>query len=188
MAYIINKFNGTQLLSVEDGTVDNTTDIKFVGKNYSGYGEIQNENMLHLMEHFAGTSAPTKAIPGQIWFDSSLNKLKFYTGANWKATGGAQVSATEPTGLTTGDLWFKSDTNQIYVRTAADEFELVGPQAAGTGATQLRSVTVQDNGNTEHAIVVALVEDNAQFIISDSEFTLKYSFVHPLPKIINFKP
>lgn len=185
MAYIINKFNGTQLLSVEDGTVDNTTDIKFVGKNYSGYGEIQNENMLHLMEHFAGTSAPTKAIPGQIWFDSSLNKLKFYTGANWKATGGAQVSATEPTGLTTGDLWFKSDTNQIYVRTAADEFELVGPQAAGTGATQLRSVTVQDNGNTEHAIVVALVEDNAQFIISDSEFTLKSSQAATVPTGVN---
>ena len=185
MAYIINKFNGTQLLSVEDGTVDNTTDIKFVGKNYSGYGEIQNENMLHLMEHFAGTSAPTKAVPGQIWFDSSLNKLKFYTGAQWKATGGAQVSATEPTGLTTGDLWFKSDTNQIYVRTAADEFELVGPQAAGTGATQLRSVTVQDVGSTEHAIVVALVEDNAQFIISDSEFTLKSSQEATVPVGVN---
>jgi hypothetical protein len=185
MAYIINKFNGTQLLSVEDGTVDNTTDIKFVGKNYSGYGEIQNENMLHLMEHFAGTAAPTKAIPGQIWFDSSLNKLKFYTGANWKATGGAQVSATEPTGLTTGDLWFKSDTNQIYVRTAADEFELVGPQAAGSGTTQLKSVTVQDNGNVEHAIVVALVEDNAQFIISDSEFTLKSSQAATVPVGVN---
>ena len=43
MAYIINRFSGAQLL-LEDGTVDNTTDLKLIGKNYSGYGEAQNEN------------------------------------------------------------------------------------------------------------------------------------------------
>ena len=44
MAYIINKTNGTQIAVVEDGTIDQTTDPKLVGKNYAGYGEIQNEN------------------------------------------------------------------------------------------------------------------------------------------------
>ena len=48
MAYIINRFSGAQLLSLEDGTVDNTTDLKLIGKNYSGYGEAQNENFLFL--------------------------------------------------------------------------------------------------------------------------------------------
>ena len=61
MAYIVNRFNGTQLTVVEDGTIDQTTDIKFVGRNYSGYGEVQNENYLHLLENFSGTSAPVKA-------------------------------------------------------------------------------------------------------------------------------
>ena len=53
MAYIINKTNGTQIAVVEDGTIDQTTDLKLVGKNYAGYGEIQNENFVHLLENFA---------------------------------------------------------------------------------------------------------------------------------------
>ena len=44
MAYTINRYNTTQLAVVEDGTIDQTTDLKLVGKNYAGYGEIQNEN------------------------------------------------------------------------------------------------------------------------------------------------
>ena len=52
MAYIINLTNGTQLASVEDGTIDQSTTLKLVGKNYAGYGEIQNENFVHLLENF----------------------------------------------------------------------------------------------------------------------------------------
>ena len=48
MAYTIDRYSGVTLVVVEDGTVDQTTDIKLVGKNYAGYGEIQNENFLHL--------------------------------------------------------------------------------------------------------------------------------------------
>ena len=185
MAYIINRFNGTQLLSVEDGTVDNTTDIKFVGKNYSGYGEIQNENYLYLLENFAGTASPTKAISGQIWFDASLNKLKFYTGSQWKNTGGAEVSSSAPTGLTVGDFWFNNATNQVYARTSQDDFVLVGPQAAGDGQTQMRSIDVVDTGNTSKAVIVAIVNDNVQFIISDEEFTLKSTQDSNVPVGVN---
>ena len=34
MAYIINRYNGTVLTSVEDGTINQTTELKFVGKNF----------------------------------------------------------------------------------------------------------------------------------------------------------
>ena len=70
MAYTINRYNNAQLTVVEDGTIDQTTDIKLVGKNYAGYGEIQNENMVFLLENFAGTSAPPRALSGQVLFDS----------------------------------------------------------------------------------------------------------------------
>ena len=74
MAYTINRYNNAQLTVVEDGTIDQTTDIKLVGKNYAGYGEIQNENMVFLLENFAGTSAPPRALSGQVWFDrTNLN-------------------------------------------------------------------------------------------------------------------
>jgi len=32
MAYQVDKFNGTFLVSVDDGTIDTTTDLRFVGK------------------------------------------------------------------------------------------------------------------------------------------------------------
>ena len=80
MAYTIDRYSGVTLVVVEDGTVDQTTDIKLVGKNYAGYGEIQNENFLHLLENFSGAAQPPNAISGQIWFDATSSKLKFYDG------------------------------------------------------------------------------------------------------------
>ena len=53
MAYTINRYNGTVLTTVADGTVDTSTDLTFIGKNYAGYGEKQNENFLYLLENFA---------------------------------------------------------------------------------------------------------------------------------------
>ncbi len=50
MAYAIDRYNNTLLTTVEDGTVDQTTDLKFIGKNYAGYGEIQNENFLFYLK------------------------------------------------------------------------------------------------------------------------------------------
>ena len=74
MAYIINNYNTAQLTVVEDGTIDQTTDLKLVGKNYAGYGEIQNENFVFLLENFAGNNEPPKALIGQIWFDAGSNQ------------------------------------------------------------------------------------------------------------------
>jgi len=105
MAYQVDKFNGAFFVSVEDGTIDTTSDLRFVGKNYAGYGEVQNENFLHLLENFSNTTAPPKVITGQIWFDSANKKLKFYDGSRFKLAGGAEVSTTAPSGLSIGDVW-----------------------------------------------------------------------------------
>jgi hypothetical protein len=47
MPYILNKTNGTKLAVLEDASLDLTTNLSFVGRNYSGYGEIINENLLN---------------------------------------------------------------------------------------------------------------------------------------------
>jgi len=186
MAYIVNRFNGTQLTVVEDGTIDQTTDIKFVGRNYSGYGEVQNENYLHLLENFSGTTAPVKAIDGQVWYDASTTKLKFYTGSAWKTAGGTEVSATEPIGLDEGDLWWSSSSNQLYGKTAAGEFILVGPQSAGSGTTQMLSVNVLDNAENEKTIIVALINDVSVYVISNEEFTLANLQPDGVPALTGF--
>jgi hypothetical protein len=55
MSYIINKTNGQLLAIVQDASVDQRTDLTFVGRNYSGYGEIQNENFVKLLENFSNS-------------------------------------------------------------------------------------------------------------------------------------
>jgi hypothetical protein len=173
MPYQINRFNGVPLVTVDDGTLDQTTDLKLVGKNYAGYGEAQNENYLWLLESFSNTTPPTKPVSGQVWFDSSVRKLKFYDNTKWRTTGGAEVSTSAPTGLTIGDFWYDSAANQLYAYTGS-EYVLVGPQSVtGAGQTSLESVSVKDNLGNSHAIVKAVVDGKTVFTISaDTNFTL----------------
>ena len=112
MSYTINHYNGTLLTSVADGTVDTSTDLTLIGKNYAGYGQAQNDNFVWLLENFANTSQPPNPLTGQIWFDSGNSKLKFWDGTKFRTTGGAEVGATQPSGLTQGDFWFDTATNQ----------------------------------------------------------------------------
>lgn len=172
MAYIINRYNGTILTTVEDGTINQTTELKFVGKNYAGYGEIQNENMLFLLENFANTSSPTRPISGMLWYDSASSKIKVYDGVRWKTTGGAEVSPTPPLFGNEGDIWWNNTTNQMYGRSAANEWILIGPQSAGAGLTQMRSITLLDTVGVTHAVIAATVEDEVIYIISADEFTI----------------
>lgn len=172
MPYSINKYNGQVLTVVEDGTIDNTLDIKLVGKNYAGYGEIQNENFVHLLENFSSGTQPPRPTSGQIWYDSSNKKLKFWDGTKFRTTGGAEISATAPTGLTTGDFWFDTVNNQLYAWSGS-EFVLVGPQGvSGLGVTQMRARSVLDNTGASHGIIEGVVDDDTIFIISADEFTL----------------
>ena len=174
MAYAIDRYNNTLLTTVEDGTVDQTTDLKFIGKNYAGYGEIQNENFLFLLENFSGANQPSRPISGQVWFDSGTSKLKFYDGTKWRTTGGAEIGATEPTGLATGDFWWDSANDQLYVFNGIS-FILIGPQNAGEGVTQMQSREVVDAQGGTKSIITATIEDEIIFIISPHEFDLNSS-------------
>jgi hypothetical protein len=174
MAYSIDRYNNTLLTTVEDGTVDQTTDLKFIGKNYAGYGEIQNENFLFLLENFSGANEPARPLSGQVWFDSGSSKLKFFDGTKWRTTGGAEIGATEPTGLATGDFWWDSANDQLYVFNGIS-FILIGPQNAGEGVTQMQSREVVDAAGGTKSIITATIEDEIIFIISPHEFDLNSS-------------
>lgn len=172
MAYIINRYNGNTLATVEDGTVNQTTDLKLVGKNYAGYGELQNENFVHLLENFSGTSSPPRPLSGQVWFNSATSKLQFYDGSKWRTTGGAEVDTEQPAGLTEGDFWWKSDTDQLYAWNGTD-FVLIGPQGiAGAGKTQMVAASLNDTALDPHAVLQAVIDDQVVYIISPDEFTL----------------
>jgi hypothetical protein len=115
MAYQINKTDGTIVSTVADGQIDNiSTDITLIGKNYSGFGEVLNENFIKILENFSNVTAPTAPIKGQIWFDASESKLKVYSGTAFVPVSSATIANTQPTTLGVGDLWFNDIAKQLY--------------------------------------------------------------------------
>ena len=175
MAYKVDKFNGTFLVNVADGSIDTTTDLRFIGKNYAGYGEVQNENFLHLMENFANTSPPSKAQIGQIWYDSTstVKKIKFWDGTQWKVASGALPQGTPPAGLTAGELWFDTSTNQVSVWTGT-AFVLVGPESTPElESTATFSEIVKDVFDINHTILRINVQDTTVMIFSSTEFDIR---------------
>jgi len=176
MSYTINHYNGSLLTTVADGTVDNSTDLTLIGKNYAGYGTSQNDNFVWLLENFANTTEPPSPLTGQIWFDSANLKLKFYDGSKFRTTSSTEVSAIPPIGLTLGDLWFDTTSDQLYAYNGnlSDPFTLIGPQGVtGQGLTEMQSILVKDTSNAAHPIIQAVINGTVVFIISaDNAFTL----------------
>jgi hypothetical protein len=88
MAYNINKSNGDLLSIVEDGTADiNTSSIALIGKNFPGYGEYLNENLIHIVENFANDASPANQLTGQLWYQTNTSQLKIWSGTAWVSAG-----------------------------------------------------------------------------------------------------
>ncbi len=183
MAYQVNKWNGEQLTVLEDGTINTTTDITLVGRNYAGYGEYQNENFLFLLENFAANEPPSKPVTGQIWYDTNTKTLNVYdssitSAVKWKAIANAQVSETSPANPGKGDLWFKSTTEQLYVYDGTTPFNtngwsLIGPEAVqGYADTRLVSAKIKGGNNTFYPISKLVVDGTVVAIISKNIFTI----------------
>ena len=174
MPYTVNKTNSSASPSsytVQDGVVNTQTDLSLLGKGYAGYGEVIAENFLHLMENFSNTSAPTKPIVGQLWWDSTNASLKVYNGSAFVEAGGTvPYQASAPSTLTSGDMWVDSDTKQLYFYDGTSSV-LVGPPS-GTGTSQgFTYDTILDSTDASKNItkwyndgtLVAIVSDETAF-------------------------
>lgn len=188
MAYQIDKFNGTFLVAIDDQTINSTaTDLRLVGRNYAGYGEIQNENFLHLLENFSNTTAPPRAISGQIWFDSASRKLKFYDGSKFKVASGAEASATAPAGLAAGDLWFNTVEQQVFTWTGTD-FVLVGPEKAPIyGETSAAPAVIKDSVGSDQSIIKLQVAGETLAVIAKSNFIINPN-INPITGFSELQP
>ena len=173
MAFTINKTDGTVLTTVQDGTLDETTNLSLFGKNYAGYGELLNENQIKLLENFANTTAnaPDKPLTGQLFYDTTLKQIQVYDGTAFKAASGSIVSTTQPSTGAEGDLWYDSSNQQIYVYTGTS-WILVGPIASsGSGTTGAVASTITDTGGTARSVLQSLLNDTVVAITSSVAFT-----------------
>jgi hypothetical protein len=97
---------GKSPIVVNDGVVDTSTSINLIGKNYSRFGEILNENMLQLLENFANSTAPSNPTEGQLWYDTTDSQLMLYDG-QWYPIGA-------PAGGTRIEYRQRLDTLGVY--------------------------------------------------------------------------
>ena len=177
MPYQIDRTDGTVLVTLADGVVDNSTDLQLVGRNVAGYGEQQNENFVKLLENFArADTPPSKPQVGQLWFDKNADKLRpsVFDGVHWRNLSITQVSATEPQGQKEGDLWWDTVNNKLYVFVAdGNQHVLVGPESIlGFGKTKWETTKLTDTSAGEHPVSIGYVDGSAYMVMADTAFEI----------------
>ena len=159
MAYTINLTNGTLFATIADGTINTSSSMTLVGKNYAGYGQFLDDNFIHLLESGANSVAPGAPLAGQLWWDTSTSTMKVYNGTTFKTISSATASATAPTSNVTGDLWWDT-TNQQLKAWNGSAFILVGPaSSSGQGTSGAIVETVKDGDNVDHVVIKIYVQD-----------------------------
>jgi hypothetical protein len=175
MPYTLYKTNGIKLTTVEDGTLNITTDLQFVGKNYSGYGQAVNQNLVNLLENFASTSSPSNPLAGQIWYDSSNKKIKYYTGTKWNQVSTTNLDTVRPTDLSNGEFWFDSSNNKLYIK-KGDSFVLIGPSVTtsggGTSGGTIGTSTILADTTIEYDVIPLTIGDTTEAVISTANFNV----------------
>jgi hypothetical protein len=171
MSYTITKTDGTTLTQLVDGNIDQVaTDLTLIGKNASGYGQYFNDNFIWLLENFASTTQPNHPITGQLWFDTTENRLKVYDGSAFKVSGGTVVANSVPSSITAGDIWIDSSRQQLYFNDGTST-KLAGPiYTAQQGVSGFTTSEVVDSLGISHTILTLSVAQTPIGIFSKDSF------------------
>jgi hypothetical protein len=172
MAYTINLTDGTVFATIADGTINTSSSMTLIGKNYAGYGDFLDTNFIHLLENGSNTTPPSAPLDGQLWWDSGANLLKVYNGTIFKTISAATASSSAPTSNSTGDLWYNTSNAQLNVWTGS-AWLLIGPQfTSAQGTTGAIVATITDSVSVSHTVIELYVNNDIVGIISkDAAFT-----------------
>jgi hypothetical protein len=157
----LNANKAAEIIVPVASIISDKSSLRFTGKGAPGYGTIQQENQMRLLENFADTIEPSYPTVGQEWFDTGNGVLKICTSTSptvWKALGGIQVSDTAPSPAAIGDLWFQrtgARSGIMYVYTSLGRF----PQGTTTigGWNQIFPTVETIAGREEYDNLLSLV-------------------------------
>ena len=173
MSYTISLTDGTVFATVTDGTVNTSSSVTLVGKNYAGYGAFLDENFIQHLENFSSASSgglPTNSklaapLTGQIWWDKTNNLLKVYAGTSWKTISAATAQASQPSNNVQGDLWFDTFNQQLKVWTST-QWLVVGPAySSQQGQSGALPETITNSANTASYTVTSLYTNGQRVAI-----------------------
>jgi hypothetical protein len=187
MSYTISKTDGTVLATILDGTVNTDTGLNLIGRNYtgtSGYGALQNENFVRLLENFADTIPPGQSvgftpISGQLWWDTANQTLNVYNGTNFYPTSGTVTASSAPSSAPTiGNTWWDTTNLQLNVWTGS-AWQLVGPLIAnGEAKFGTFSEQLEDTSAVFHDVLTTYL-DGKIISISSLEIT-SFTTINPV--------
>lgn len=176
MSYVITTTSGNVLLTLQDGTTDSSTGMVLIGKNYTSYGVLQNDNFVRLAENFASALPPnqtvgTAVLTGTQWYDTANRLIKVYDGTNFNPVSGRIQSNVAPTARNVGDQWW--DTGNLQLNSwNGSTWQLIGPAYSATQSISGPSVaTVVDQVAGSHTIVKGYVGGSLVTVESNAAFT-----------------
>jgi hypothetical protein len=103
--YYIFHTGGASAVVIPPGVTVEQDGLEYVGRNFSGWGEVFNQNYAELLQNFASAVAPTPAAAGQLWFDTSAGLLKIYN-AGWQVVNSAAFApAASARVVGSGSTW-----------------------------------------------------------------------------------
>jgi hypothetical protein len=185
MAYTINLTDGTVFATISDGTINTSSAMILVGKNYAGYGEFLDENFIHLLENGSNTTAPAAPLTGQLWWDKTNNLLKVYNGSIFKTISAATASASAPASNVTGDLWYDTVNQQLKVYTGTT-FIVVGPGytfAQGTSGAVPETILEAGTGATRYITSLYVNGTRVAVVYNSASFTPEPALATAFPLI-----
>ena len=172
MSYTVTLTDGTVFATIADGTINTSSSMTLVGKNYAGYGQFLDTNFIRSLENASNSTSPSAPITGQLWWNNSpsAGALSIYMGTAWKTLSSLAVSNATPSSATystTGDMWYDTLNQQLNIW-SGNTWLLIGPQfTTGTGVTGAFANIITDTGNVSHKVIELVVNSTVVGIVSE---------------------
>lgn len=166
---------GVPSFVIGPGQTNNDFSIRLYGQGATNYGEGINENLLHMLENFAHTVAPTNPTLGQFWYDKGEGIFKFFNGTDFVSAGSVFVSAGAPPSApnATGQLWFDTVVPQLKVFNGATFVSVADRYVLKSGDTMTGALILNTNvPSTDLQAASKLYVDNNSLPVTSGTTTV----------------